>query len=105
MLPNRFAEVVLELPLALNGLLWNVGVSAELRADRESDKRGSRGAVDQVVPILPPRSELVEQGRREHGVQRDVSNLQVILGEIAFCQIEEAIALVVEAVIGLRRDR
>ncbi len=82
-LADCFAQVVLELPLALDGLLRNVGVGAELRAGK-GDERGPRLTVNQVVPILPPDSELVEQPRRERRVQGEVGNLQVVLGEVAF---------------------
>src|SRR5262249_42734375 len=48
---NRLAYVILELVFALDGLLRDVGVGAELRAGK-GDERGARGAVNQVVPIL-----------------------------------------------------
>ncbi len=57
--PNGLAQVVFELPLALDGLLRNVGVGAELSADRKGDQRGPRCAVNQVVPILPTCGKLV----------------------------------------------
>src|SRR5205823_10353431 len=47
---NVLGDVVLELELALERLLWNVSVGAELRG-RECDERSARGAVNQVVPV------------------------------------------------------
>ena len=61
-------DVVLELPLALERLLGNVGVGAEARAAgaavvasaaREGDQRYANLAVDDVVPILEAEGEAI----------------------------------------------
>ena len=52
-----------------------------------------------------PTVKLVDQGRSQIGIQGQVGNLQVVLGEVAFGQIEGAVALVIQAVVGLRGDR
>ena len=52
--PDRFGEVVLELPFALERLLRNVGVGAE-RSARKSHQRSADVARDQVVPVLESR--------------------------------------------------
>src|SRR5579864_1438660 len=101
MVANGFGHVVFELVLTLNRVLGNIGVGTELDAGWEREKRRTRAAVNQVVPILETKGELIDQGGSKGRVYRQVGDLQVIDGEVSFCQIKEPVALVIQAVVGL----
>ena len=60
-LANGLGDVILELVFALDRILRNVGVGAELDAGREREERGASGAVNQIVPVLESKRELVDQ--------------------------------------------
>src|SRR4029077_12554608 len=62
MLADGLGYVILKLVFALDRVLRHVGVCAELDVIREREQRHLRGAVDQIVPILEPNGELVDQG-------------------------------------------
>ena len=108
------ADVIFELPLALEGLLRDVSVGAEAgatvtaavaTATGEGEQRRTQRAVDDVVPVLISERELVHHGGGQRGVQGEVGDLHVVVGEVARIQILEAVGLVVEAVVRLRRVR
>ena len=92
MLPDHLGEIVLELPLALERLLRNVGVGAKrFRRCIERHQRRTDLAGDQVVPVLPSDRRHVHRCIVEDRVQRQVRNLQMVHGEVAVVQIAGAV--------------
>ena len=67
----------------------------------EREQRRTSGAVNQVVPVLETDGELVDQGWSQCGVHRQIGHLKVVLGEVSFCRVKKAVALVIQAVVGL----
>ena len=94
-------DIVSELPLALEGLLRNVGVGTKLSA-REDDQRSVDIAGDQVIPILTAEGELIDRIVGKNGTQGEVGELEMIVGVVPVGQIAGAVGLIVLAVVGLR---
>ena len=102
-LADGLGDVIPELKLPLIGLLWNVGIGSKPFADViERHVRYLLGAVDDIVPELISKCEAVHQRTGQHGIQSRVSDLEMVLREVAACEIAEAIRLVVVAIVLLR---
>src|SRR6266403_1141280 len=68
----------------------------------EYEVRSTEVAVNEVVPILVAQCELVDQCRRNNGVQRKIAYDQMVFGEVAFGQVKGSVRLVIQAVVDLR---
>src|SRR5438309_11879909 len=59
-------------------------------------------AVDQIVPILIAKRELVDGRVRNHRVHSKVRQLQMVFCKVAVGQISSSVRLIIQTVIGLR---
>src|SRR6185312_13378822 len=100
MVADGLGDVVLELPLALERLLGNVGVGSE-RSVRKYDQRLADVAGDQVIPILEAERRLIDQRWRQKRIQGQIGQLQMVDSEVAVGQIAGAVRLIVQAVVSL----
>ena len=89
-------EIILELILSLIRLLRHVNICAEANAGRERKERHFVVGVDQIVPVGISNGGRIDDSTGECGVERDVSQQQSVLGEIAFAQVVSLARLIIQ---------